>query len=82
MTKAELMLENDKLREDLAQLNAAYRISISQGLEYQRRFNNAYMMLSKITGLNNHVVWLEIQDYLKTYNVIHHPVYGKMAVLK
>jgi hypothetical protein len=82
MTKAELIQQNAELRAEIAQLNEMKQILISGGLEYQKRFLTAYKLLDKITGMNNHVIWLEIQDFLKLYEVIQHPTYGEKVIPK
>lgn len=82
MKKKELESEIERLKSELAMSKDAQTAMLQGGLEYKKRFQDAFMLLKEITGLNSHPQWLKIQDFIKQYEVINTLHYGAVVVPK
>lgn len=71
-----------ELLEEIKNLKEANRVLVRGGLEFQRRFESAYKLMNRIQGLNDHTLWLELQEFLDQYEIINYPVYGLKVIPK
>lgn len=82
MKKKELEAEIERLREELNRKEAAIRTLLQGGVQYKRQFDEVYLFLRKIPGLQSGPMWNELQTLLNKYDVINHPTFGEMPIPK
>lgn len=80
MSKADLGQELLILHDKVDKLQTAFDAAIQGGLQYKHQFEEAYLLLQSIEGINSHPKWQEVQAFLKRFVVIDNPIYGKMVV--
>lgn len=80
MKKKELEAQVEELRQELKRKEAAIRTLLQSGVQYKRQFDEVYLFLNRITGLNSGPMWNELQELRKKYEIINHPTFGEMPI--
>jgi fumarate hydratase class II len=82
MKKSELEAEVRRLQDLLSSKDYAFSQAVKIGVRTQRHLTKSVALLKSISGLRDHTKWTEIKDFLEDFEIIQHPTYGEMVVVR